>query len=265
MQGRGIVVSVPPEAQARLDELSILRDSALDASRACQQRMNMLPDDADQLAIKLAAERDKHAQQHNILHRLLSAINQALFQMRLPPGYILEPAPPIAIELRKGQTIFELIEAVRCEISAINRQMTLVRSAPLRKQSMREELTRYLASHAMRVRPRVSFQQGNAKVHWDEDTVHSKDDVLGLLSWFMGGPQELAVAFGIEQEPEPPDALTPDERATQLSKLADDLLALERREAALLNGVDGILPRPEMNPLAYLQVRITMEAQAKVA
>jgi hypothetical protein len=96
------------------------------------------------------------------------------------------------------------------------------------------------------VRPRVSFDaRGDAKVLWDEDTVHSKDDVLGLLSWFMGGPQELAVAFGIEQEPERPDALTPDERAAQLSKLADDLLALEQREAALMNGVDGILPRPE--------------------
>jgi hypothetical protein len=81
----------------------------------------------------------------------------------------------------------------------------------------------------------------------------------------MGGPQELAVAFGIEQEPEHPDALSPEEGEQKLSELSDSLLALERRESALLNGVDGILPRPEMNPLAYLQVRITAEAQAKVA
>jgi hypothetical protein len=48
--------------------------------------MNMLPDDADQLAIKLASERDKHALRHNHLHRLLSAVNQYLFQLRLPPA-----------------------------------------------------------------------------------------------------------------------------------------------------------------------------------
>jgi hypothetical protein len=265
MQGRGIVVELPEQAKARLDELSMLRDSALDASRSCQQRMNMLDDDADKLAIKLATERDKHAQRHNAAHRLLSACNQYLFQLRLPPGYVLEPAPSIDIALKKSETVFEAIDAIRTQIAAVQHEMALVRSAPLRKQSMREALTRYLASHAMRVRPRVSFDaQGNAKVLWDENTVHSKDDMLGLLSWFMGGPQELAIAFGIEQEPEPPDALTPDEKAQQLSKLADDLLALERREAALLDGAD-VLPRPEMSPLAYLQVRITMEAQAKVA
>jgi hypothetical protein len=134
---RGVTVELPEQAKARLDELSMLRDSALDASRSCQQRMNMLDDDADKLAIKLATERDKHAQRHNILHRLLSAINQALFQMRLPPGYILEPAPPIAIELRKGETVFEAIDAIRSQIAGLQREMALVRAAPLRKQSKR--------------------------------------------------------------------------------------------------------------------------------
>jgi hypothetical protein len=99
-----------------------------------------LPDDADQLAIKLATQRDREAQRHNVAHRLLSACNQYLFQLRLPPGYVLEPAPPIAIELKKGETVFEAIDAIRSQIAAVQREMALVRSAPLKRQSQQDAI-----------------------------------------------------------------------------------------------------------------------------
>jgi hypothetical protein len=96
--------------------------------------------------------------------------------------------------------------------------------------------------------------------------LHSKDDVIGILSLFMGGPAELMAAFDLDAGPEPPNALSPEERWAAIGKLQSDLLALERIEAALLERADGALPRPEMSPLAYLGIEVVaVEVEAAVA
>jgi hypothetical protein len=77
---RGVQVQVPEQAKAKLDLLTMLRDSALDASRSVQGRLNSLPNDADQrLRDRLTESRDKEILRHNHIHRLLSACNQYLF------------------------------------------------------------------------------------------------------------------------------------------------------------------------------------------
>jgi hypothetical protein len=46
MNMRGVQVAVPDQAKQRLEELTMQRDLALDQTKALQNRLNMLPDDA---------------------------------------------------------------------------------------------------------------------------------------------------------------------------------------------------------------------------
>jgi hypothetical protein len=258
---RGVQVPVPKQAQDRLSELTMLRDSALEASHSAQRRLNMTDGDS-QMAQKLAGEKARQAAAHNELARLLSNCNQYLFQLRLPIGYCLEPAA-VPVTLKKGETAADAIGVVRAEIAEINRHMPQVRSVPLKKQSQQDAIHSYLARLAMGARPKIGFdQQGNAKLAWREDFA-TMNDVVGLLALIC--PAELVSAFQLDVGPDPPNAISPDDREHKLSGLSAKLLELERREAALLAQADGILPRPEMNPQAYLQVRVAQQEQEEEA
>jgi hypothetical protein len=153
---RGIQVAVPQQAKDRLDELTLLRDSALEASHSAQRRLNMLSGDGSQLALKLADERNRQADAHNVLHRLLSACNQYLFQLRLAPGCYLEEVTTL-VKLTKGETPSDAIDAVRSAISAVQREMALLRAAPLSRQSQQDAIHSYLARLALAARPKLNF------------------------------------------------------------------------------------------------------------
>jgi hypothetical protein len=259
---RGVTVDVPAQAKERLDLLTLLRDSALEASRSCQSRLNALPDDGDKLAILTAKERDRQATAHNVLGRLLSACNQYLFQLRLPNGYYLEPVST-PVTLKKGETPAEAIDAIRSQIAAVQREMALVRSAPLKKQSRQDAIHSYLARLALAARPRINFDRdGNAQLRWREDFA-TMNDVVGLLALIC--PAELVNAFQLDAEPDTADAISPGEREQKLSDLAAKLLEFERKEEVLLRACDGILPRPEMSPEAFLQIRIALAPLATEA
>ena len=264
---RGVVVELPEGARKRLAELELQKMAADDAMRGCAQRINSLPrDGAEQLRERLGAERDRHAERHRQLSILVSRVNQWTVELRLPPGTTLEPTQTVNVELKPGETVSTVLAAVRAEIAAVQRELAQVRSAPLRKSSQQEAVGAYLVRLVQRVRPKIGFDvRGNARVMWAEDMVAGKDDVLGLLAFALG-PQQLLAAFTreLELEPERADALTPTERENRLSELSASLLSLERREAALLDGVDNILPRPDMDPRAFLGVAVA-QAQAQVA
>jgi hypothetical protein len=252
---RGIVHELPEAAAARLTELQMRRDAVLDAQRSAASRANNLPADASHLRAKLEAERDRHAAQHRQLSMVCSAIAQWHVQLRLPPGSVLELAPPLDIAPKPGETIAEAIGTIRAEIAAVKRQIAEVRAAPLRLESKMEAVTHYLDGLMRQARPRVGFDvKGNAKISFTEDLVIDKSSVLGLLAWIMG-PEELATVFAgdFEQE-DAPDALSPAERAEQLGELAEQLLELERRECALMTGDESI--RSDTDPRAYLNVQI---------
>jgi hypothetical protein len=256
---RGVTVELPEQTKERLSQLTLLRDSALEASRSCQSRLNALPDDGDKLAILIAKERDRQASAHNVLGRLLSACNQYLFQLR---GCYLEPVTT-PVSLKKGETPSDAIAATRSEIAMVQREMALVRSAPLKMQSRQDAIHRALARLALAARPRINFRDGNASFQWREDFA-TMSDVVGLLALIC--PAELVNAFQLDVEPDTADAVSPEERERKLSELAAKLLELERKEEVLLRACDGILPRPEMSPEAYLQIRVVAtEAQQQVA
>jgi hypothetical protein len=53
---RGVTVTLPEAAKAKLEQLGLDKDAAYDASRSVQQRINLLPaDSAGQMHQRLAA------------------------------------------------------------------------------------------------------------------------------------------------------------------------------------------------------------------
>jgi hypothetical protein len=264
MPPRGVQVELPPEAQARLDQLGLQKDSSFDAGRSTQQRMNMLPQDAGQIHQRLVTERDNHARQHNELMRLWSACNQYLVQLRLSHGQHLAPVPRAGIKPKPGETAAEAIDKLRVQIGVLTQQIMTARKAPLKRQSKHDALAKRLASLALRSRPRINFDQhGNATIAWAEDLA-TMDSVLGLMSLLF--PQEIVAALVDDdaQPEDPPNALTPADRDAAVSKLQADLLALERCEAELLDQAGTVLPRPTMDPRAYLGIEV-IEAAAEAA
>jgi hypothetical protein len=196
-----------------LADLQASRDSALDSSRAAQQRLNQLDDADPRLRDRVAAERDKHTLRHNQLHRLVSEINQYLFGLRLSPGFALAPAPPLEINSRSTPT--NAVAGMREDIANVKREMAAVRAAPLKRNSQREAVVTHLSNLARRVRPKINFdQRGVARIGWAEDMVVDKSEVLGMIAWAMGpeGLKRFLAAFELEQGPEPENAISQEER-----------------------------------------------------
>jgi hypothetical protein len=270
---RGVTVELPQEASNKLTELTMSRDSALDAARSAGARLGQLPADADaRMRDRLASEQAKHQQRFGVLSQLLSRTNQFLMELRLPVGSELGMAPAVPQSgPRPGLTLIETIEATREEIAKLQRQVAVVRSAPLKRASQTEAINNYLARLARQARPKVGFDvRGNARVAWIEDLA-TMDSVLGLLAVVLGSEQ-IAAAFTrqFEQEPEPVGALSPAERDNRLADLAASLLLLERQEEQLIEraAADGteVLRRSDASPLAVLGITaVAKEAAQQVA
>jgi hypothetical protein len=270
MNMRGVLVDVPDQASQRLDELTIQRDLALDQTKALQARINML-DGSPQLAERLVSERDKQALRANHLQRLVSSCNQYLMQLRLVPGTELQCHPPLNLTIKTS--LPQAIETTRRMIAECQQDIAKVRAAPLKVSSKREAARAYLERLGQIYAPKIVFDgRGGAKATWREDMVVSKDEILSLIVWALGpnGPAELVEAFAIDEEPEPEDAISPEERPQQLSKFANTLLTLERQENSLIscavaNGYE-ITRRPDADPMAVLNlVIVQQEAQQQVA
>jgi hypothetical protein len=238
------------------------RDSALDLSRSVQARMNMLPADADQLSERLVVERDKHVARHNALHRLLSATNQFLFQLRLRPNEMLAPLS-VPVTLAKGETAQEAVSKLRAEIAAVNAQLVQVRSAPLPTADRVKAAEEYVIRRAAVTGPRISVVRDQLQVQWQDDVIASKQDLIGVLCWLTPASVLAALKREIEETPSPVNAMSTPDRERKIAELSASLLALERKESALLD-FDTILPRPEMSALSFLQVAVVAR-EAQVA
>jgi hypothetical protein len=266
---RGITDQLPESARDRLTELTMERDSTMDAMRSAQSRINSLPVNAVQLRDKLSNERDRFAEKHRQVAMLVNRVNQYVVELRVPPGAIIEPSPAIDLKLKPSDSLPDALANLRQQISAINAQIAQVRSAPLKRASKEEACWAYIAKVAQRAGPKVSFDiKGNARVTWAEDLVASRDDLLGVLTWIFGAQPILAAfARDLDGEPDAPNAVTPLEREQQLGKLTNDLLALERREEALIEraaaGGIELTRRPEASPMAVLQIVISSGQQAQ--
>jgi hypothetical protein len=260
---RGVTIELPSSASEKLTELQIQRDNALDLSRAAQARINMLDGESGgHLLEKLTAERDLWASRHHDLHRLLSAIQQWLFNLR---GVTLQPVRPPAVTLAKGETPADALAKVRAAIAATSQELAQVRRAPLPAAELVKAAEEYVARRGAVSGPRVSVVRDYLQVQWQDDVIADKQSLLAVLCWLA--PQSVLAALKreIEAQPSAANAMPAAERVKKVAELEAKLLDAERKESALLDGVGDVLPRPEMNPLAFLQVAIVPTEAAAAA
>jgi hypothetical protein len=269
---RGVTVTLPDIARDKLQALQLARDAALDAANAAASRLNNLPRDADQrMRDRLAGERDKQQHRFGQLSRLLSAVQQWLVQVR---GVALEVAPSVNIELRNNETLSAAISSARQEIATLRKQLQAVRSAPLPLPDQKQLAVDYVARLVRTGRPTVAVTHDALLKVTPRDTDMLSPEavmglVMGLLAWSNPGALCEALEREIDQLPTRADAMPANERMRRVAELEAALDGLERREAALLdhahaNGIDSILPRVDMSPVAFLHVTVT-QAKAQVA
>jgi hypothetical protein len=257
MNLRGVVVDVPEHAKARLDELNMAVGVALDQSKALAARANMVEAGSD-LYQKIIEEQEKYRLKWNTLHRLLSSINQWLFQLRLPGGYL---APvTVAAQPAKGETAAEAVGKLRIQMASIVQEIAKVRSAALPVADQLALAEEFIAGKAMVGRPRIAIVRDTMQLSFADDVVTCKTDLLTILCWIA--PKSLldAIKREIAEGPPATNSLSAAVRIKKLAELGGQLLELERREIALLD--ESTLPRHDTNPLAYLMVEIREAAAA---
>jgi hypothetical protein len=262
---RGVQVPLPPQAQLRLTQLNVERDSALAQASSLQNRINACDGTTDALIREqLEAELRKYQQRQQVLHRLLSAVQQWWFQLRLPPGSYIRPVT-VAAKLDKGQTVAEAIGKLRVEMLSIAQDLHRIRHAPLPIADQIEAAELYVAQRGAFNGPRIAVVRDQLSLTWPDDVIASKQDMLAVLCWLAPTSVTAALKREIETHPSPVNALPAADRIKRVAELEAALLDLERRESSLLDKADGILPRPDMSPLAYLQVEIAVREAAVAA
>jgi hypothetical protein len=258
------MAELPEAAREKLSAIEADRMLAEDAMRGCQQRINLLSRDTDtgkELLVRLSAERDRHAARFNSLSRLHSAINQWWMGQRAP----LEAAPAISIELKPSEKLVDVVEATRIEIKSVRERIANVKAAPLPKADQKALVEEYVLRLYRQAQPRVAIVGDAVRVTWRGDTVACEDSAA-LLSWMSPDLLVAALMRELSHQPVHAEAVSVKERTRQVSELSVTLLALERREVALIEraAADGIevLQRPDVSPLAFLGIAIaTQEAQ----
>jgi hypothetical protein len=257
-------IPLPEGAREKLMALQLQRGAAEDAERSASARLQALPRDADQrMRERLADERDKHNARFVQLSRLLSAVQQWLTELR--PNFVLEVAAPVDLELKDGQTLSAVIEAVRTEIAATKTHLQSVRAAPLPLADQKKLVEAHVKGLAQAARPSVAIGSGDKlRVGWRGDMANV-EDVMALLCWVM--PQQVIEALSGEL-PERPGALPANERLRRIAEAEAELDGLERREESLIERAAGdgldILRRHDASPAAVLGVAIA-GAQQQIA
>jgi len=264
---RGVTIELPAAAAAKLAELNLQRDAALDAMRSCAQRANNLPrDGADQLRSRLAQERDRFAERHQMFSRVVNKLHQWISELRLPPGAVLEVAAPPAVRLKASETIVVALANVRIQIADIQAQIAAVRRLPLTRASELAAIRAHLAR--LPVRPRLVFDvRGNASITFLDD-IPTMGSVLGLLAHLLGA-EEITAALARDLAAEPVGAVSPLEREAQIDALAAKLYALEQTEQSLIDGAAAegveVAYRADCDPRCVLGVAVVRAPSASAA
>ena len=259
---RGVQVPLPPSAQLRLTQLNVERDSALSQASSLQNRINSCDDSTDALIREqLEAELRKYQQRQQILHRLLSAVQQWWVQLRLRPGEVIRPVSAPPARLDKGQTAAEAIGKLRVEMLSLAQELAKVRHAPLPIADQVAAAEQYVAQRGATNGPRIGVARDQLQLAFSDDVVGSKQDMIGVLCWLAPASVVAALKREIETQPAQASAMPAADRIARVASLEAQLLDLERRESSLLDKAD-VLPRPDMSPLAFLQVEIAVREAA---
>jgi hypothetical protein len=262
---RGPAVELPPPAQEKLLSLQLAHDRALDSSRSTNVRLQSLPNDADaRMRDALIVERDKSTGRQNQLARLLSATRQWIATQR--PGVTLQVALVTAIiDFKNGDALTMLYDA-RVEISRLKAQLASVRNASLPVSDLKAAAQDYVVGLMRQAKPSIGIVRDELKLSFRGDML-SPEDVLAMIAWASPDSTLRAIERQLDQLPARDGALSKDERERKVVELEAKLFQCELQEAALLEraGFDTILPRPDMDPRAFLGVVIAPALAQEVA
>jgi hypothetical protein len=225
-------VELPEHARERLAEIGLQRMQAEDGMRACQSRINSLADenaDAD-LQARLTVERDRHSARHQTISRIYHHVNQFLMESR---GVTFAPAPEVEIKLKNGETVASAIEGVRAETKTLRDRLAVVKAAPLPAAEQMTAAQEFVTRRALTAQPKILVQRDALRVHWADDVIMSKTDVLNLLCFFL--PEHVLAALqSIIGEQSPSNALAADERNKQIVRISERVFQLGILEEGLI-------------------------------
>ena len=209
-------ITLPEAAKAKLHELVMARDAALDAGRSVNTRLQALSSDADpHMRAKLAAERDKQNHRHGQLHQLTSRISQWLTELR--PGVVLEAALGRSSVRYRPRVLGTAIAAARDEKAARGRLVS-VKAAPLPRDDQQKLAVEYVFRLGQTARPTVSVVGDRLRVGWRGDIAHAEDAVALLCNRGAACPRRCSVG---------------DARKRRLAELEAQIFELEFAEEPL--------------------------------
>jgi hypothetical protein len=268
---RGVLpFPLPAAASAKLAELNLEREAALDSQRGAQARLNNMARDTDQrIRERLEGEVARHAERFRLLSMLVSRINQWAMELKLPFGSTLEMAPVPDIQLRRNETTTAAIEAVRGEIANVRARLAVVKAAPLPREDQLELAAEYVSRRALMARPKIAVMHDALRLTWADDVVMSKTDLLSAMCWIAPEAVLAALTREIEQEPARADALPAADRLGRVHGLEATLFELERTEEAWIVRAaqegTSVPRRGDASPAAVLGLQIAAAAQEAVA
>jgi hypothetical protein len=267
IRGR-IPVELPAAAQVKLSKLDVSRMVAEDATRAATSRLSNLPRDADpQMRDQLTSERDRHGARHRAISALMNKLNQWLFELRLPPGTVLEVVPAADIKLRDGETLFDAVEATRNQISSLQGQLAVIRAAPLPLPDQFKAAEAFVAKLAATVKPTVGVMRDDQiRLGFRDSVIGGTDDVVALLCEIFPEAVRAWLERKIEEAPRVVGAMPASERIARVAELEKTLCELEQREELVIEmaakqGIE-ILRRVDASPPVVLGLVIAKKAPA---
>jgi hypothetical protein len=257
---------LPPSALAKLADLEIATDNALDAMQSASARFSKLSGDSDGMREKLTAARDSAAARHNELSRLLHHVHQFLAELKLPPNATIEMVPAPDVALKANEKVTDALEAARSRIASLKQQLLASKQAPLPLGDRRDLIEAFVALEMRRAAPAVNFTGDMLRLSWHDASVTSCDDALGMLCWFDPGRVVDALSRDLGKS-DPARALSAAARKARIVELEAQLLDAERNEESLIqHALDGgiiVARRVDADPRAVLGISVAAaKAQA---
>jgi hypothetical protein len=264
------------DARKKMLAIESARQEADDMAQAAGRRLRQLsPHSTDpavvQMGEQLIEKRDRFSQRFDELNVLLNKIKQ--FLRELPPGVVLEVAPPVRTKLRDDEKVASAIARVRLDILSCKQDLAAAQNAPLPVA----ELKRLVAARVLRMKnngaPNLTVDGGKLVLWFTDpragDSRCELNEVARLLAWFDADRLTARLADEIDALGEPQNPLTPEAKEKKLAELTARMNDLERSEEALVENAQAqgmdVMRRADASPAAVLGIVVKAAAQAQAA
>ncbi|MBR0870041.1 hypothetical protein JQ633_06710 [Bradyrhizobium tropiciagri] len=210
--------------------------------------------------------------------QLARAVTDWLTQGGIPLGVVLEDVEDddVAELLKPKETIADGIERYRLRLRELKADLHRIRSAPYpsagAKSAMREQIAALAVAAAPNVDGAIEFGQpvqfATSRLTANIYNANSPGvigfgethDAVGLVAWLFRDQLVAALEREIDAAADDAAALTREQREVQEAAVLQDILAIERREVALIFVAEAqgtiIDFRPDTSPQALLGVRL---------